>query len=253
MDCAQCREAISARLDGEDVPGEADAVEAHLAGCPACVAHQEQAARVTRLARTRAVESVPDLLDAVLAAGPPARRRSWRPAVLRLALGVVGLGQCALATAGIVTGGAGHGGMEMAGASAAHMAHESSAWNLALAIGFGWVAVGRSRPSGLIPLIAGFVGLLTVLSVVDVADGGVDASRLLTHLGAVIGLVLLVVLGRVTRHGDGGTRRATREPSAWPESRPSTAPWTDRTDADGHPGGLQPSARHGAAREDGVA
>jgi predicted anti-sigma-YlaC factor YlaD len=35
VDCAQCREALSARLDGEDSAAEAGAVDAHLAICVA--------------------------------------------------------------------------------------------------------------------------------------------------------------------------------------------------------------------------
>ena len=52
-----------------------------------------------------------------------------------MALGVVGLGQFALAVSGVVAAGSGgHDGGELSGATAAHLVHEASAWNLALAV-----------------------------------------------------------------------------------------------------------------------
>jgi predicted anti-sigma-YlaC factor YlaD len=51
MECYRAREAISARIDGED-PGVADdALQAHLADCPGCRAWQQRAHAVTRRAR----------------------------------------------------------------------------------------------------------------------------------------------------------------------------------------------------------
>ncbi len=39
MRCEACREAISARIDGEDPGVPEEALEAHLAQCPACLPH----------------------------------------------------------------------------------------------------------------------------------------------------------------------------------------------------------------------
>ncbi|MFC4945954.1 zf-HC2 domain-containing protein [Pseudonocardia sp. GCM10023141] len=214
MRCADCRDAISARLDGEDLPGEDAAVDAHLQGCAGCRAHAERLAQVTRLARLGPVQETPDLVAAVLAAAPPPPRQR-RTGAVRLALGGVGIGQCALAVSEIVAaGGAHHGGPELAGATAAHLVNESSAWNLALAVAFLWVAAGTSRISGLVPVIAAFVGILTVLSAFDVISGRVDAERLLSHALVVAGLVLLVVMQRLTRNGGGGTDVARPVPGS---------------------------------------
>jgi predicted anti-sigma-YlaC factor YlaD len=247
MGCAECRDAISARLDGEDLPGEAEAVDAHVAACHDCADYLERAARVTRVSRMQVAEPVPDLVAGVLAAAPPVRRRRVSAGSVRLALGAVGLAQCALAISAILMVGGDRGDIEMAGASAAHMSHESAAWNLALAIGFLWVATGTSRPSGLIPLIGGFVGVLTVLSAVDVVRGGVDPARLLTHLLVVIGLVLLVVLQRITRHGDGGARRAVADGGLSSDGPSLSAVPTDPPDGLDRARGIRPSARQGAA------
>lgn len=52
MNCIQCREALSARLDGEADGAESRAVDAHLASCLECCRFADDAAHVTRLART---------------------------------------------------------------------------------------------------------------------------------------------------------------------------------------------------------
>lgn len=73
MDCERCREAVSARLDDEDTGADDAAVDAHLAACAACRVAADRAAHVTRLVRTRPVESAPSVVDRVMPA--------WRAAV----------------------------------------------------------------------------------------------------------------------------------------------------------------------------
>jgi predicted anti-sigma-YlaC factor YlaD len=245
MGCEECREAISAQLDGEELLGEEVAVAAHLDGCADCRAFAERAARVTRLARTRPAEPGPDLVAAVLAAAPRRPARS-RVGALRVALGAVGLGQFALAVSGVVAAGSsGHDAAELSGATAAHLVNEASAWNLALAVGFLWVATGTSRATGLVPVIGAFVGVLTVLSGVDAVAGRVDVERLATHGLVVLGLVLLLALRRATR--DGGGARAGRPPTR-PAIGHAAPGWhLRRTTGEGPSDGLAPSARRRAA------
>ncbi len=261
MTCGDCRDAISARLDGEDLPGESEQVDAHVARCAGCRAFAERAARVTRLTRTRAAEPVPDLTAAVLAAAPaPVRAR--RADAVRVALGAVGIGQFAVAVSGVVAGAGHHGTVELAGASAVHLSHESSAWNLALAVGFLWAAVGGSRVggsrvggsraggspvAGLAPVVGAFVAVLAVLSLLDVAGGRVDPARLVTHVLVVAGLALLVVLRRVSGDGGGGSGTGAPPVDRSGSARPRAPRWTGRPpDADG---GLAPTARRGTARD----
>lgn len=59
VDCIQWREALSARLDGEESAAERGAVDAHLAICDACCRFADDAARVTRLARTTVATQAP--------------------------------------------------------------------------------------------------------------------------------------------------------------------------------------------------
>lgn len=61
MDCTECREAVSAELDGEGSAAERALVDAHLATCVACRWFSDEAAHVTRLARTAVASQPPDL------------------------------------------------------------------------------------------------------------------------------------------------------------------------------------------------
>ena len=50
MDCAQYREVLSARLDGEETAAEREAIDAHLTVCAACRRFADDAAFITMLA-----------------------------------------------------------------------------------------------------------------------------------------------------------------------------------------------------------
>lgn len=68
MDCTQCRETLSARLDSEETPTESSAVDAHLTTCAACRQFADDATRVTRLVRSAAETPAPDVsMDIVFA------------------------------------------------------------------------------------------------------------------------------------------------------------------------------------------
>jgi len=213
MTCADCREALSARLDDEELPEQRAEVDAHLAGCADCRRYAERAAHITRLARTELVEPVPDVVAAVRHAvpGPPARMR-WETG-LRLLLAGIGVGQLGLATSDVLAAADEHHGADaMSGASLAHFSHESSAWNLALAVGFLCVAARPARTRGMVPLVAAFVGVLTALSVVDLVSNRVEGSRLLSHALVVVGLFALLGLARVAAHRPSGAPDVLDEP-----------------------------------------
>jgi hypothetical protein len=194
-------------------------------------------ARVRRLTRVRLAEPEPDLVGAVLAAGPPRSVRTRAAAAVRVALGGLGVEQVALAISGIAaSAGPDHGGVvELAGGSAAHLVDESSAWNLAIGVAFLLAAMGSRRVSGMVPVL-GVLGALAALSVFD----------LLGHGLAPAGLVLLMVLGRLADDGGGGAGRATADSFEAPAvGGPDAAKERPTRRASG--GGLAPSARRGAA------
>lgn len=70
MDCTHIREAVSARLDGEDPGVEGHRIDAHVSGCPACAAWTTELGALHRMTRVRAAEAVPDLSAAILGATP---------------------------------------------------------------------------------------------------------------------------------------------------------------------------------------
>jgi predicted anti-sigma-YlaC factor YlaD len=79
-----------------------------------------------------------------------------------------------------------------------HAAHESAAWNAALGVAFVVTAVRPRLAAGLLPLLGVFVVLLAILSVYDVSTGAVDAARLMSHGGCVLGLIIVAALARLT-------------------------------------------------------
>ncbi|HEX5594541.1 MAG TPA: zf-HC2 domain-containing protein, partial [Micromonosporaceae bacterium] len=203
MGCEQWRELLSAQLDGEEDRAERSTVDAHLAECADCVRWLDRAAAVTRLARTSLVAEPPPISDAVLAAVPRPRRNRLAPA-LRLTLGVVGAAQLLLGLAQVGTGAGGHAHADLGlSATPAHLWHESAAWNVAVGAGFLFIAIRRTRPTGVLPMLTAFVAMLVLLSVNDLIVGWVQPGRLITHGFVFVGYLLVVALSRPRFDGPG--------------------------------------------------
>jgi predicted anti-sigma-YlaC factor YlaD len=205
MYCTQYREALSARLDGEPLGLPTEELDQHVESCAGCAAWSAAATRATRLVRLGAAPEVPDLSARILAAtGPPrpagavarARRSARRPGSLTAAVRV------ALAAAGAVQAGIGWPalalGMDTMQAPT-HVAHESGAWNVALAVALLAVARRPRYATGLLPLLAAFVAVLTMVSLPDVLVGEVPAGRIADHLLLVGALGLVAALARLPR------------------------------------------------------
>jgi hypothetical protein len=80
-----------------------------------------------------------------------------------------------------------------------HVAHESGAWNVALAVALLAVARRPRYATGLLPLLAAFVVVLTVVSLPDVVAGYVPSGRIEAHLLLVGALALVAALARQMR------------------------------------------------------
>jgi predicted anti-sigma-YlaC factor YlaD len=233
VDCSVYREAASARLDGEALGMSTEALSAHLGQCADCEAWLAQATRLTRTARV-GQDPAPDLSEWILHAVPLAPRRvhgrlggSRAVTALRIGLAIAGMVQ--LATTAPALAGDG-----MAMAMSTHAAHESAAWNIAVAIGFLAVAASPRRAAGALPVLGAFALVLTLLSVPDFMDGAVDAERLATHLGALAGVLIMLALHRTRSRADGSPTAAT----GWPQQLGDGL--TTRLDeGDGPPGGVR--------------
>jgi len=198
MGCEQCRELLSARLDGEQTPAERAATDRHLADCAGCTRWCTEAAAVTRLARTGVVAPAFQVDDAVLDALPtPGGGR--RTLGLRIAVGVLGIAQFLLGAAQI--GGIADGHLHVVdavgGSAPNHLWHESAAWNVALGAGFAWIALRRTRPGGILPTLTAFIATLTLLSLNDLIVGRVDTGRILSHGFVAAGYLMLLALDRL--------------------------------------------------------
>lgn len=192
MQCATYREALSARLDGEDEPIPPELLEAHLRGCAGCRAFADRAVSIRRSMTIRVAQQVPDLTGRIMAAAPPRKRERW---AARSALGVVAVAQLTLALAqlfGVADGL--HG--PHSGFMTGHLSNESVAWNAALGVGMGWAALRSRAAAAQLPLFAGFVLVLTVVSVGDLVSGQVTWERLASHALVVLGLAMLLVVRR---------------------------------------------------------
>jgi predicted anti-sigma-YlaC factor YlaD len=205
--CERFREALSARLDGEDEPGGAAALDAHLAQCAGCRQWADDAALVTRLARLQVVHARPNIDLSVLAvpakpvgqapARPAPRRRPRLSRALRVALGAFGAAQFVLGILQTVGSAAtAHDHDTTSPVNPGHLWHESAAWNVAIGAGFAWIALRRCRPAGALPMLTAFVALLALLSVNDISAGRVDGLRLLSHGFVVAGYAIVVALCR---------------------------------------------------------
>jgi predicted anti-sigma-YlaC factor YlaD len=206
MDCRFYREAISARIDGEDAGLESTAVDAHLAGCPACTTWAQAAMLVTRTARVTPAQPVPDLSGAImtaLAAKADHRSRRERESaspvgVARLGLLLVALAQLCLAVPAFLGDDAG---------APIHIAHEQGSWFLALAVGLLVVAWRPGRAAAMLPLVGALVVALVATMAADIAAGRTQATAEAPHGLAVLGLGLLWVLAHpiVERHRNTAT------------------------------------------------
>lgn len=194
MECEIAREALSARVDGEHEPVPARRVDEHLASCPECRQWQDEMnsqmellrgliasdrTRITAVADTVSQPALPDNGAGI----------DW----VRGSLAAVGTIQIVLAVlqaAGVSIGV--HVGHSMGG----HVVNESTAWSVALGVAMLVAAVRPAAAMGLAVVGGVFTSVLAGYVVVDGLTGAVGAVRMLSHLPALAGVVLTVLVWR---------------------------------------------------------
>jgi predicted anti-sigma-YlaC factor YlaD len=196
MQCDQMRDALSARLDGEDPGVDPQAVDAHVRGCPACTAWAEELGTLHRMVRVRAAEVVPDLSAAIVAAVPVPTLPRRTPLVeqistARWALFVVALTQLVIAAPALLLG-------DDAGATV-HVARELGSFDVALAIGLLVAAWQPARAWGLLPVVTALGLVLGGTAVVDLVRGSAAAAGEAHHVLDLAGVVLLWVVAHDAR------------------------------------------------------
>lgn len=189
MDCASCREILSAALDGEATPVEAAAARTHAESCLTCARFARDATRLHAEVRVASTGRVPDLTAEILAAS--GHRWTRREQALRLVL--IGAALVSVAAAIPVLAASG-------GAHADHAdqsIHHLGTFDLALAAGFAWVAWRPRRArAGFLPVGTVLAATCIALSVFDAAMGNSHTLRLASHGTAVVGLLAAWAIGR---------------------------------------------------------
>lgn len=249
MRCDRVREGISALLDGEDPGIEPAALDQHLQSCPGCRRWQDEAARISRMARIRPAEhaeAAPDLASRIM---PPSPRVPGLFPLLRVSLLLVALLQLTVGIIGLVPPLAGHaihahlglGGMHLPG-MVGHLGNEAAAFNIALGVALAWIAAHPHRARGPLPLLLAFVIVLTGLEALDLAAGRVGWQRLATHLPVVAGLGLAAALTRLrppTMPAPDSTAAATED---YPDAAPDIAQPSTNAESSGPETGRHPPA-----------
>ena len=216
MECRRAREAISARIDGEDPGMPVEALTAHLAGCPACTDWQQRAHTMTRRTRLGGPFLDRDLTASVLAVSLPVHGPRRHELAQRAGLVAVALAQLAITVPLLVLGHDHDAGM--------HAAHELGSFNLALAIAF---AIGAIRPA----LSAGLAwpcGIaaagLAGTAIADLFGGQTIGADEAQHLIAVFGAVLLCWQARTYLAGTTGPALTAARDQASPHFAAGPAP-----------------------------
>lgn len=208
MDCEHTRQALSARLDGEDAGPDGARLDQHLAGCAACTAWAADLGVLHRLVRVRAAEPVPDLTAAILAAAPRrSPRASWlrpftgRISTVRWTLFAIALTQLVLAGPALLLG-------EDAGATV-HVARELGSFDVALAVGLLVAAWQPARAWGLLPVAGALALVMGLTAVLDVVDGTASGVGEAHHVLDLAGVALLWLVAREAR------RHTPVQPARW--------------------------------------
>ncbi|OZD39347.1 hypothetical protein CH252_30600 [Rhodococcus sp. 06-1477-1B] len=223
VDCTLAREALSARIDGEREPVPSVRTDEHLDSCVQCQAWYAAASEATRGLRIGAAVRTPDLTSEILAAvgvpiprGRPQRAVRWvvTDHPWRAVLAVVAIAQLALGATQIFGIGHDHSGEAMVmgpDAMAGHLFNESTAWNVAVGVGF-LVAAWRPRTTaGLMPVLATFTVLLAAFVITDTISGAVTAERVASHAIIAIGVLVTAMVRRSEVDGSPSPHRRVED------------------------------------------
>ena len=182
------RQAISARLDGEPLGVDSDALDAHLTTCVECRAFAASAGELHGAMRLAPAPEIPDLTPGILAAIGAESTRDDTQLALRWILAIIALVQIAIAVPALVLG-------TDAGLPV-HTARHLGSFDVALAVGFLFAAWRPSRIPGLLPVVVALVACLVGSSLLDVISGNTAALSEAHHVTDFAGLVVVWLLSR---------------------------------------------------------
>jgi predicted anti-sigma-YlaC factor YlaD len=194
--CDECRQVLSAGLDGEAEGVELAEAGIHLDRCAACRAFEERVRRLHRATRLAPAPAVPDLGPEILAAIGRESRGRERITPLRLVLAVVAVLEIGAALPALLLG-------DDAQLSA-HAARHAGSFALAIGVGFLYAALRPRRATGVLVVAGALMGCLVLASVLDVATGRAAALSEAQHVPEVIGVLTVWLLHRQVADADVG-------------------------------------------------
>jgi predicted anti-sigma-YlaC factor YlaD len=190
MRCSIIREALSARLDGEDPGLPVHDIEVHLGTCDDCRAWALTAGALGRIVERAPRDGVPldpALLATLTAPADDAAAGLLRTGEWRVVLALITLVQMVVAWPGVLL---------HDGHASVHLAHELTAWDIGLAVGFLIAALRPARAWGMLPLATVLVAFMVGASALDVVSGHALLGREAVHVLELAGLGVLWVLAR---------------------------------------------------------
>lgn len=185
MSCDRWREAISARLDGEDPGIEQRLVDAHVARCGECQRFSAAAEATRRDHRIGPAPDIPDLSRQVSKLVTLADR-AGRWSLVRVLLTVVALEIIAFSLPALVLGDD--------QSTSPHSARHLGAFTAAYGVGLLVVAVRPARARTMLPVAAVLAGALVITAIVDLIDGRIPLVGEAQHLPEVLSVVLVWLL-----------------------------------------------------------
>ncbi len=188
--CQAIRDAISARVDGED-PGMAmRVIEAHLRSCDNC--RQFQAAADTRwIGGVSSASQLPDLSRRVPKLVALADRASTSSAI-RAVLAVVAVQIIVFSVPNLAA-------PDSSGANA-HDARHLGAFTIAYAVALLVVVIRPARARTVIPVACVLAGALVITAIVDLVNGNVPFINETLHLPEIMSVGLIWALATPTGH-----------------------------------------------------
>jgi predicted anti-sigma-YlaC factor YlaD len=190
MTCERWQDAISARLDGEDLGVDAALLDAHLRRCPACRRFAEQAAVIHAPMRVAAADDVPDLSRRVRKAAALADRAgAW--GIARGLLVLVALQIIVFSIPDLLFGDE----AETSTHAARHLGAFTVAYGMALLV----VAVRPARARAVLPVAAVLAGALVITAVIDLVEGRIPLLGEAQHLPELLSVLLVWSLAAPAR------------------------------------------------------
>jgi predicted anti-sigma-YlaC factor YlaD len=194
--CERWRDAISARVDGEDLGIDDRLLDAHLARCASCRRFAASSS-IRPGSPVHDADATPDLSRRVAKLAALAdRAATW--SVARALLAVVAVEIIVVSVPPLVLGDE-H-------ATSTHSARHLGAFATAYGVGLLVVVARPARARTMLPVAAVLAGALVITAIVDLAEGRIPLIDEAAHLPEVVSVVLvwLIATGigrpRRTRH-----------------------------------------------------